>query len=459
MSRLIGLCFVLIFASQSLAQSEKPDTKWLTLRIRIVDEQGNPVTGAEAKFWLFNEKFSLSLDGLKQGATSNQEGLCDLPYPELSGFTIESATASITHPDFCTARPVVPVDAKADKPFEVKLKRGIKLTVSAVDEQGEPTKTPFGILISGSGSPSLWNRPEPQLAICSSLTSGNRQIMLVQQTDDGRRLFSDVLTQQFNQEKEPEVRLDDIELRPGISIKGKLDSKVPRPVKNGFVGACQAPLPAGDAWDEALPSVMYHDWVEVQEDGSFEFPSMPDLGTIQLIGVCDGWVGVQEGSRVVGEQFEVESDLLELTLAMQPTFDVKFKVLDKEGKPVAGATAICSPNQVWFKGGSTILGARFRSAELLTSELKSKSSSKKTDSSEAGTHNIQNSVEKFRAVSDQDGNMTLSNLPREPGGQQIMIFHENGASLEKDVELPAEGENQVDVEVVLDMNSDSKGDK
>jgi hypothetical protein len=64
--------------------------------------------------------------------------------------------------------------------------------------------------------------------------------MLIQQLSDGQRLFSDVLTQQFSQEKEPEVTLEDVELRPGIPVRGKLDDSVARPVQNGVVIACQA---------------------------------------------------------------------------------------------------------------------------------------------------------------------------------------------------------------------------
>lgn len=187
----------------------------------------------------------------------------------------------------------------------MKLRKGISLTISAVDEAGQPTKTPFGILISGSDLSEVWRRPEPHLATCSGINSGNRQVMLIQQAHDGRRFFSDVLTQQFNHAKEPEVTIEDIELRPGVPIRGKLDDTVTRPVRNGLVIASQAPLPAGDAWDEKLPSVIYYDWAGVKEDGSFEFPAMPDSGLIQLIGLCDGWVGTQENSMIVGQQFDM----------------------------------------------------------------------------------------------------------------------------------------------------------
>jgi hypothetical protein len=457
MQRFIGLCLVLIFACQTSAQSAQQDTQLLTQPIRIVDEQGKPVQGAEARTGPINERYFFSIKGLNQIVTSDQDGLCEIPYPEMPNFPVESVTASVSHPDFCAAQSVVPIDPESDQPHEIRLKRGIKLTLSAINEDGEPTKSAFGILISGEAVKN-WHRPEPHLAICNSLTSGNRQIMLLQQTGDGKRLFSDVLTQQFNQEKEPQVTLEDIELRPGVSIRGKLDENVTRPIKNGVVIACQAPLPAGNAWDEALPSLLYHDWVEIREDGTFEFPFMPDGGTIQLLGICDGWTGASDGSRVVGELFELSSNPADIELKMVPTFSVNIKVVDKQGKPVEDAQCVYSPNQGWYKSGSTLLGAKQRTAEYVLGRLKQFSESKELDST---SFVFEDASRSFRGSSDNDGNITLQNMPRNRGSQRIMIsapkpgLSEEFISHEERIELPADGENQVDVEVVLDLNSDS----
>ena len=134
--------------------------------------------------------------------------------------------------------------------------------------------------------------------------------------------------------------------------------------------AAQAPLPAGDSWDEQLPSLIYMDWTNVNEDGTFVFASMPQTGTLQLLAICDDWVGVQgKAPFVTGENFEVEDQPLDVELKMEPTFTAKIKIVDKTRTPIAGVSCQCSPNQLWLKGGSTILGSRHRSSEIATAQL------------------------------------------------------------------------------------------
>ena len=55
----------------------------------------------------------------------------------------------------------------------------------------------------------------------------------------------------------------EVELIPAISVKGKFSDDVPRPVKNGRVKVQS--IQDGKSSDE----VMWFDWAEVKEDGTF----------------------------------------------------------------------------------------------------------------------------------------------------------------------------------------------
>jgi hypothetical protein len=282
---------------------------------------------------------------------------------------IHSITLVLSHPDFTTIFPVVPVGPKNAEPFEIRVSPGISLTLNAVDVDSKSIVGPFGVLVSGINPPMRWRSNSAGELKCQAMTPGNRQLMLVQQLDNASRLFSDAITYRFAPSAEESGTLDDIELSPGIAIRGKLSEQVPRPIKNGVVIAVHMPLPAGPNWDENLPSVEFHDSCKINEDGSFGWDSMPRTGKIQLIAMCDGWAGLnsQNGASVYGQVFEVDETSLDVELEMQPTFDAKFRIVDENEQPLTGINCNLSPNQTWLLGGSTMVGTTYRSLEVAMS--------------------------------------------------------------------------------------------
>lgn len=291
-----------------------------------------------------------------------------------------------------------------------------------------------------------WKRPSPNVVQSRSISDGMQQIMLILPQEDGRHLFSDAIAHPFQMAKQPKVELSKIELYPGTEVKGKLSDLVPRPIRNGWISCASLPTPAGDTWDQKLPSLMYYDGTKINEDGTFHFPSLPSTGTIQLIATCDGWVGKQDEKQpfVVGQVFEIEDESEQIVLTMERAFDAKVRVLDSSGNPLPKITVHCSPNQLYRKGGSTILGESFRSLDAIEAELLKE------------VKPIKGLTSRYSATTDDHGVATLRNLPRNRLSASFVII---GAQVGKKKylsneriagKLPTEGEDQVEFDVTLE---------
>jgi hypothetical protein len=452
MSRFNFSCLRLFLLTWALfLQLGKADAQEIhTCEVHIVTPDGRPVPDAIIVPGAINKQYFWPWDQLPATPKkSNEEGLAAIRYPAHAypeKIQVESITMSVSHADYCRQNVVVPVDPSG-KPFEIILKPGIEFSIDAVDEDGNPVPQPFAVMFAKSVSGGRFHRPQPHLAQCRSIESGNQQIMLVQPGDSGLHRFSEVITYRFDAEKEPVVTIQDVEIRPGISVRGKLHPDVPRPVMNGQVVAVHVPLPAGDSWDEALPSLLYYDSVTIDEDGTFEFASMPHTGTIQLIALCDGWVGLQdeEFPFIVGETFEVNDESLEVELEMKPTFDAVIRVVDKSGQPVEGVTVAGSPNQLYRKGGSTILGQQNSSMAGLKGQCQ-----------EIPGPSYQRFKNRFQGVSDENGKVIIRNLPRNRWATRFGVWSEDKQSTkvkmneELEGKLPDDGQQQVEFDLIVE---------
>ncbi len=448
-----SVSLVLFVSASAIAQQS---VEILTHEVRIVDAQGKPVEGAYIDCWEINEKYfwpSKLVPRVPVKTDSN--GIAKFPYPKEYSLwespEVESVKLSTAHPDYMSKDVVVPVLVKDGKPFEIKLDKGSELKIRAIDEGGKPVTQPFAVMLTKAGLVSRWNRPTPDVAVSSAIADGMHQIMLVQPESNGRHLFSDVQVQMFNKTSKPIVELKDVELLPGAEVKGALAAEVPRPVRNGYVISVSVPMPANDSWDEKLPSLLYYDSTEIDQDGNFNFRSLPSTGEIQLIAICDGWVGQQETDSqfIVGETFEVEGNLSDVELKMQRTFDAKIRVIDEKGKPLAGVTIACSPNQLFNKGGSTWLGKRHDSLSSLRSQLMPEPSAAK-----GVDHNL------YSGVTDNQGRLTIRNLPRGSWSTSFDAWTEPDSKLKIDVnenlegKLPPEGQFEVEFDLKVQIKKD-----
>ncbi len=423
----------------------------LPREIRIVDQEGKPIQDAVVDPWLINEKFiwpSKQVPRMPSKSMSN--GIAKIQYPKVANLSehlpVESIKITVYHADYCDAKAVVPAGEANEKPYEIKLSPGVALALDAVDEDGEPVSKPFAVLTTRMGALTRWNRPTLNEANCRSMKPGNQQIMLVQPSEDGLHRFSDVLSCRFDLENQPEVKLEEIELRPGIAVRGKLAESVIRPVIKGSVIAIQAPSPAGKTWDEDMPSLVFTSFADIHADGSFEFASMPNSGSIQLIAICDGWVGLQEekSSYIVGETFDVADEVLQVVLGMNRTFDANIRIIDKNGQPVAGINAACSPNQLHLKGGVARLGQKFDLIAVLRGQIRN-------EINQAPTIH----VPVFEGTSNLDGRLAIRNLPRHRESTFFKVTSEATSKIKVDEMvkgiLPRDDENEVAFDLVVEL--------
>ncbi|MFO0943954.1 MAG: hypothetical protein U0930_24725 [Pirellulales bacterium] len=151
----------------------------------------------------------------------------------------------------------------------------------------------------------------------------------------------------------------------------------------------------------------------------------------------------------MGETFEVDGILSDVELKMQRTYDAKIRVINEKGKPLAGVTVACSPNQRFNKGGSTWLGERFDSLPSLRSQLMAEPSAGK-----GVDHN------RYSGVTDNQGRLTIRNLPRLRWSTSFDAWTEPNSKIKIDVnenlegKLPSEGQFEVEFDLKVQIKKD-----
>ena len=166
--------------------------------------------------------------------------------------------------------------------------------------------------------------------------------------------------------------LKDVKVSLGTRLEGKLSDAVERPVKNGYVVADIVRL--GKDPRDWSGKWFWKDSVDVAEDGSFVFESLPGDEVVQLFAFCDGWLPDQPKRAEIAKFFpgedqnlnhfglpqiiELKHEKVEATIGMNRGSNCRLTVTDTEGNPIADATLYATPNQYNFGAGSTILGNR-----------------------------------------------------------------------------------------------------
>jgi hypothetical protein len=198
--------------------------------------------------------------------------------------------------------------------------------------------------------------------------------MIVKPQAEGPTLFSGVLPLRVQQDQDVTIR--NVKLLPGVKVLGVLSDVVPRPIRNGYVIVNSVPKPAENSFADKNPSLTWDDWTEIKDDGTFELASIPRGGELQIIGICDGWVSSTNipeanGHYTMGQQFQLDKDKpqIKLTLEMEHTGSLELTVLQPDGSPLNQGIVASTPNQHFLKGGSTFLGERYRTQEIVELQL------------------------------------------------------------------------------------------
>lgn len=405
---------VLLLGSSMVAAPEGDVdlTRMAELPVVLTDEGGKAIAGAEVMPYAMRMReepghgfWNRELLGPPKAVTSDQTGTAVIKYPihvqrGPKVLTTSLVTFQIAHAEF--VKQIVHFELGPER-AKVTLKAGCEAELSAVGPEGAPIED-FAVAMAGPYEPEFWVRSEMGGKRTRSINDGTWQTMLVKLQEDGSTLFSGVLPLRVRPQQT--VRVRNVPLSPGAKVRGTLSRNVPRPV-SGYVIATSVPKPAEDSWNDTNPSLAWHDWVDVAEDGTFEFSSLPRGGQLQLIGVCDGWIStttVPDAPPVftMGQLFEVNDESLDVELQMEPTGTLVVKLATEEGKPFKEGRVVSWPNQAYYKGGSTLLGQRYRSATMIANQSLPPNERQPI---------IQNLVLPYNQPVDNEGVATLKGLP------------------------------------------------
>jgi hypothetical protein len=422
---IVALCLMLspsrLPALQESNQENDNKPELLTLQVLVTDPDGEPVenatvfcTGLRTKVrrgdhWGWSEdRF-----GPLPKPETNSEGLVDLPYPKYVSEEIEvgTVTVSVEHPDFVTFRQDRSVD---DVPAKVELKRGFRIAATAVDAvTGEPIKQDLYGLVSGNSRLQDWKLAENGMLVSPVFEPQVTWFRMIKIVPDEPALFSELIN--IDPADRSRVLLRDIKLSKGTRVVGRLDESVQRPIKNGTVAAWIVRPGEGDLQHRLQAKWTWYDKTLIAEDGTFVFESLPTGEILQMIPICDDWVPrnptqeevlpfyPEEADRVGSwatqpQLIRLEGDLVEPVLKMMPATSVRITVVDQNDQPLPGVKVASWPNQLWFDGGSQILGSAFSLTDWLVQTRR-------------GEEMIIDRTNRFAATTDKNGVAVIRTMP------------------------------------------------
>lgn len=359
------------------SDSEVPDLEvrdWLT--VRVVDVHQMPIRDAQ-----------LSLDGLRKpndgswygmrgdasvGKTDAQ-GQARIDYTRWVDIDGKATAVDLTvrHPDFIVFRDSHFAITKAET--TVVLQRGAMVRLTAwcrtrtLIVRDITISTDWRIQLPDSA----WRRDPDGTCSTTRIPPGPHLVQVRHRSEELGEVHSRIVA--FTLDERQQLLDVDVELRPLVTLRGKLDPAVPRPVVGGHVM-----LQLFARCDRSSLSTEHEALVEA--DGSFALADVPE-GSGQLIAWCPGWVSRQtarpesEVDRKIpaiitdedrrsllaarlavdaGPPAILDASAQDVVVAMERTCGLEVLVVDRQGAPLSGIEVVTSPNVNWRDVGSTI---------------------------------------------------------------------------------------------------------
>jgi hypothetical protein len=428
---LMGMLFLMI-AGCEFSKSNSANlgilatSKSKKVLVVVEDEDGRPIEGATIDPHGFRVKGRHEADAnnwhswekTPTKAITDRDGKAYLRYPVVAIPEEKELTEQLIfwvfHPEFATVTiQNFSVDG-TEKP--IRMKRGIPLEVSGyfgIDHQPVPDLVPS---VNGSASgeetrPDDWQKKGNGVFAFQKLSLGGHLLQLMGRLPSGEIVYSESLA--FSAEKGKSYSFA-LEMKPGIRLEGRLDDKVPRPVKNGRVlinvrpkefPPLLVPEELGDLYEKYGYIRFWKSYRPIAEDGTFLFESIPP-GELDVVVHGDGFVSKSIGqvkNRInselvpgpsigIPQPFPLVAPVTRIEVVTEPTATFELTTRTKSGKPVEGVTVGLDPNVLRMHG---IFG-----------EME--------HSSEEPFHNL-NPLPRGRAlysgVTDKNGVVVIPNLP------------------------------------------------
>jgi beta-lactamase regulating signal transducer with metallopeptidase domain len=417
------------FAQDGTAKAPAARIETATTLVIVQDENGSPIEGA-----------ALTPTGLRAGeealrgtgygwvperhgpavkAVTDRDGQARVTYPVaiVPAEKIRTGEISFTvdHPDFAKSWTTsFPVDGTG-KP--VQLKRGIVLRVAGIFGPTRQRVTELAAFLLGDPlgvRAEDWQREPDGALVWRRMGAGKHFLHVAGRLPSGEIGYSEGLAF-FGEQRDSHDLV--LELKPGVRVEGRIDARVPRPLKNAWVQ-----LSVHD--DEANTQEnrrnfprsfgntgFWFSYRPVDADGRFLFESVPD-GELKIIAHGEGFIsanGVVEESPVplgvrvaaqparrvtrgVPQSFTTARPVTTIEIATEATATLKVSA-KSDGRPVAGAKINIWPNVSQMPVGSRVFGHAY-------------------PSSEAAFRKMETLAEpNFSALTDRDGIAMLRNVP------------------------------------------------
>lgn len=412
-------------AQEAGGRSSTP-VQFKNVLVVVQDEDGKPIEGATISPEGFRVKgihkasaypWNRTLWGAPTKTVTDSEGKAYIKYPVMGIPDEKELTGelffSVSHPGFVTVRPQ---EYSVDSPeAPIRLPRGIQLTVSGYfGSDHQPVTNLVPVINQEMAHPKDWEKNDDGSFTFGKLSAGGHLLQLMGQLPSGEIVYSE--TKAFDAESGKEYSFN-LEMKPGIRLEGRLDNRVPRPVKNGRVLIMVRPpeFPAWTNWEEVNPVFkkyqdvnFWRSYRPIAEDGTFVFESIP-RGGLDVIVHGDGFVskdggefvntdGTQVHNFAVPQAFVLETPVTRIEVQTEPTATVEVVTRTKGGKPIEGATVYLNPNVIRIGG---IFGLM-------------------RTSSEEPLRTVPSLPElRYSATTDENGIAVIRNVPAATGGMDV----------------------------------------
>ncbi len=412
-------------AKQDKAQAPMLET--VKCRVRVIDADGKPIAGAvvapsgfrtiarPGTHWGWGDKRF----GPQPQPKTDADGVAALDIPKfvIEKLEIAKVTWLVDHSSYVVYREDHDI---GEDPAEIQLKDGYRIAATAVDaESGEPIKEHLFAQLSGyrMSTGREWKLAKSGILLSRVFDDEQFVLRLIHLPAGQPPKFSELIALKKPKQNE-RVFLKNIPLQSGTRVAGRLDDQVPRPVRGGKIIACVTASSPKDSTDH-INIWRWSDWSDIKPDGSFVIESLPRGDVVQLIAVCDGWISSNPTKKEVAalpwkqqfhatsftwpQLFPLNGETIEPTIKMSPAAMCEIEVLDPDGKRLADAEINMWPNHAHFRGGSTILGFKYRTAEWLQALAEGRD-----------IKTVWNSRNPFMAKTSAEGIAVIRNLPGKP---------------------------------------------